>query len=108
MKKENTITNHKPFIIFLLFLLLLTSILLSILCGSVSLHLHDILEVLIGNDTSSTAYLLITTVRIPRMCGGVLAGIGLAVSGLYLCYTAVCLFGSIIHYASDLFTGLYG
>lgn len=84
MKKENNITNHKPFIIFLLFLLLLASILLSILCGSVSLHLHDILEVLIGNDTSSTAYLLITTVRIPRMCGGVLAGIGLSVSGTIL------------------------
>ena len=84
MKKENTITNHKTFIILLLFLLLLASILLSILCGSVSLHLHDILEVLIGNDTSSTAYLLITTVRIPRMCGGVLAGIGLSVSGTIL------------------------
>ena len=83
-KKILPIKEKKPFIIFFLFLLLILSILFNILCGSVLVSLHDILEVLAGNDTSSTAHLLITTVRIPRIFGGVLAGIGLSVSGVIL------------------------
>lgn len=83
-KKILPIKEKKTFIIFFLFLLLILSILFNILCGSVLVSLHDILEVLAGNDTSSTAYILITTVRIPRICGGVLAGIGLSVSGVIL------------------------
>ena len=37
-----------------------------------------------GADRSSTSYILITTVRIPRVLGGLFAGIGLSCSGVIL------------------------
>ena len=70
--------------ILLLFLLLIFSILLGILFGSVSLTFSDILNVLTGTDTSSTAYILLTTVRLPRVLGGLFAGVGLSCAGVIL------------------------
>lgn len=70
-------------ILFLIFLLLCL-MLACILLGSVSIHPLDIMNSLLGKDTSSTVYILITTVRFPRMLGGLFAGIGLACAGVIL------------------------
>ena len=82
MKK--TYKHSKSFTILLLFLLLGICTLAGIIFGSVPLSLKDILQVMLGRDTSSTAYILITTIRIPRVLGGLLAGIGLACAGVIL------------------------
>lgn len=76
--------HKKLFTIIILILLLLFSVFASILFGSVPLHPKNILSCISGNDTTSTTYILISTVRIPRMLGGCLAGIGLASAGVIL------------------------
>lgn len=76
--------KHHATIILLLCLLLLASLSAGILFGSVNLSLRDILDSLLHQNTGSTAYILITTVRLPRVCGGLLAGIGLACAGVIL------------------------
>lgn len=76
--------NHKILIIILLFLLLGISIALGLLFGSVPLKLSDIISCLLGSQTDSTTYVLLTTVRLPRVIGGMLAGIGLACAGVIL------------------------
>lgn len=74
----------KPIIILSLFLLLIFSISAGLLFGSVAIAPSDALRGLIGRDTSSTAYTLIHTVRLPRVLGGCFAGIGLACAGVIL------------------------
>lgn len=64
--------------------LLVISVCLGILMGSVKINLTDIWNVLTGSDRSSTAYILIITVRIPRVLGGLFAGMGLACAGVIL------------------------
>lgn len=77
--------NHRiPIIIILLFLLLGVSIALGLLFGSVPLKLSDIIACLTGSQTGSTTYILLTTVRLPRVIGGMLAGIGLGCAGVIL------------------------
>lgn len=76
--------THKRLTIFLLLLLLLLSAAAGILFGSVSLEPNAILDCILGRDTSSTVYILLTTVRLPRVAGGMLAGIGLACAGVIL------------------------
>ena len=76
--------QKKAFIILILFFLLFFSIFANILFGSVRLHPMDVLHCILRDDTSSTAYILISTVRIPRMLGGCLAGVGLASAGVIL------------------------
>ncbi len=76
--------HQKPLIILFLVILLLGNTLAGILFGSVPLAFRDILRCLSGQDTTSTASILITTVRIPRVLGGCLAGIGLASAGVIL------------------------
>lgn len=76
--------KHPAFLIFVLFLILIVSVLLGILFGSVNLTFSDILHVLTGRDKTSTAYILITTVRIPRVIGGLFAGVGLSCAGVIL------------------------
>ncbi len=70
--------------IMLLVLLLTLSIFASILLGSVPLSPLHVLRCLTGLDTTSTAYILVNTVRLPRAAGACLAGMGLAVSGVIL------------------------
>ena len=70
--------------IFLLFLLLVFSACAGILFGSVSLNPQDVLNCFQPESSGSTAYVLITTVRIPRVLGGMLAGTGLACAGVIL------------------------
>lgn len=78
MKKNKTII-----IIILCFLLILSSF-SGILFGSVSIHPSDVFHSLTSKNVGSTAYTLITTVRIPRVLGGLFAGIGLACAGVIL------------------------
>ena len=76
--------KHKGFIIVILFVLLVTAICMGLMFGSVPLKLSDIFSCLIGSDTGSTTYVLLTAVRLPRVIGGMLAGIGLACAGVIL------------------------
>lgn len=78
MKKNKTMI-----IIFLCFLLILSSF-SGILFGSVSIPPSDVLYSLTSKNAGSTAYTLITVVRIPRILGGLFAGIGLACAGVIL------------------------
>lgn len=76
--------KHPIFLIFFLFMILIFSVLLGILFGSVNLTFSDIAQVLTGKDKTTTAYLLIATVRIPRVLGGLFAGVGLSCAGVIL------------------------
>lgn len=76
--------HSKLFTIIFLCLLLILSILAGLFFGSVSLSFQDIRKILFEKDTSSTAYILISTVRVPRVAGGLLAGVGLASAGVIL------------------------
>ncbi len=77
--------KYKKSCIFLfLCVLLLVSLGAGILFGSVKLTASDLWNVFTGQDHSSTAYVLITTVRLPRVLGGLLAGSGLACAGVIL------------------------
>ena len=76
--------KHKSITILLMCMLLLVSVCAGILFGSVNIAFKDILNCLTGADRSSTSYILITTVRIPRVLGGLFAGIGLSCSGVIL------------------------
>lgn len=82
MKKNSTL--HKFILIFSLIILLLLSITAGLLFGSVSLSFHDIISGLFRQDTVSASAIIIRTVRLPRVLGGLLSGIGLAVSGVIL------------------------
>lgn len=76
--------KHKGLIIILLVILLCVSVLAGILLGSVSISAQDIFDCLTGKDTSSKNYILITAVRLPRVLGGLTAGVGLATAGVIL------------------------
>lgn len=76
--------KHKGLIIILLVILLCVSVLAGILLGSVSISAQDIFDCLTGKDTSSKNYILITAVRLPRVLGGLAAGVGLATAGVIL------------------------
>lgn len=78
MKKNKTMI-----IIILCFLLILSSF-SGILFGSVSIPPSNVLYSLTSKNAGSTAYTLITVVRIPRILGGLFAGIGLACAGVIL------------------------
>ncbi len=75
---------HKPFIILILFLILICASLAGILFGSVSISLPELLHSLISVDRDSTAYILVSAVRLPRVMGGLFAGAGLACAGVIL------------------------
>lgn len=76
--------KHKGFIITILVILLLISFCAGLLFGSVNLQLTDIFSCLSGRNTNQTAYVLLTAVRLPRVIGGLLAGMGLACAGVIL------------------------
>ncbi len=76
--------KHPVFLLFFLFIILIFSSILGILFGSVNLTMSDIAQALLGNDKTTTAYLLISTIRIPRVLGGLFAGVGLACAGVIL------------------------
>lgn len=67
-----------------LVLLLALCIFSGILFGSISLSPVDVLRCLAGQDRDTTTYVLIHTVRLPRVAGACLAGMGLATAGVIL------------------------
>ncbi|MGN0403186.1 MAG: FecCD family ABC transporter permease [Acetatifactor sp.] len=76
--------KNKVLMILSLFLIFLLTGCLGLLFGSVPLKLTDIFLCLSGSDTNSTAYVLLTAVRLPRVLGGMLSGMGLACAGVIL------------------------
>ena len=76
--------KKKTLTITVLILLLFISAALSILFGSVRLSFDELINVISGRTKEGTAYLLITAVRLPRVLGCILAGIGLSSAGVIL------------------------
>lgn len=79
-----SVKKSKSLILFLLCILLLFSAFAGILFGSVSIRPSEVLGVLASKSSNPTTYTLITAVRIPRVVGGIFAGIGLACAGVIL------------------------
>lgn len=75
-------TMKKKFLF--LILLLVLCIFSGILLGSVPLSPESVIRCLIGQDRDTTTYILIHTVRLPRVVGACLAGMGLATAGVIL------------------------
>ncbi|MDE7204958.1 MAG: iron ABC transporter permease [Lachnospiraceae bacterium] len=67
-----------------LVILLILCIFAGILLGSVPLSPISVLRCLVGFDKDSTTYILVNTVRLPRVAGACLAGMGLAAAGVIL------------------------
>ena len=78
MKKKNTL------LFIILIFLLLVSAFLGLLFGSVDIPASDTLKVLTGRLREGTSYILIATVRLPRVLGCIGAGVGLATAGVIL------------------------
>lgn len=70
--------------IFLLFLLLLLTMMTAIRFGSAQLRWGDFFRALIWEDGYKTQSVILWSVRFPRVLGGVLAGAGLSLSGVLL------------------------
>lgn len=78
-------TKHKKLSIFILLIfILLISMFLSILLGSVRLEPGEVISCLTGRDASSVASVLIYGIRLPRMFAALLAGTGLSCAGVIL------------------------
>lgn len=73
----------KSILIFVFILLVIFSI-LGLVYGSVNIPLKDLLNVLSFRDTSSKMAVIIWSVRLPRVLGGILAGAGLGIAGVIL------------------------
>ena len=83
MKKRKAYTIPYPLTLSLLLLAFLLATLLSILFGGASLTPAEVAKGLFGmQDSTLTA--IVRGVRLPRVLAGILAGIGLSVSGLLL------------------------
>lgn len=80
---ERRLLTMRKKILFLVLLLILC-IFTGILLGSVPLSPINVLQCLIGIDKDSTTYILVNTVRLPRVAGACLAGMGLAAAGVIL------------------------
>ena len=73
----------KSILVFVFILLVIFSI-LGLVYGSVNIPLKDLLNVLSFRDTSSKMAVIIWSVRLPRVLGGILAGAGLGIAGVIL------------------------
>ena len=56
----------------------------GILLGSVPLSPEAVIRCLLGQERDTTTYILVNTVRLPRVVGACLAGMGLATAGVIL------------------------
>ena len=74
-------TRNKPRFIALLGALTLFAALLSLAVGSERVSISELAEALLGGSDGSTAARIVLYARLPRVCGCVLAGAALAVSG---------------------------
>ena len=81
--KSNSRSRH-IYIYILLFGPLITASFLSVMLGSKYFNPADILNCLITPDKTSVTYILIMNIRLPRMLGAIIAGMGLSVAGVIL------------------------
>lgn len=81
--KSNSRSRH-IYIYILLFGLLITAPFLSVMLGSVYINPADILKCFFTPDKTSVTYILIMNIRLPRMLGAIIAGMGLSVAGVIL------------------------
>ena len=81
--KSNSRSRH-IYIYILLFGLLITASFLSVMLGSVYINPADILKCFFTPDKTSLTYILIMNIRLPRMLGAIIAGMGLSVAGVIL------------------------
>lgn len=81
--KSNSRSRH-IYIHILLFGLLITASFLSVMLGSVYINPADILKCFFTPDKTSVTYILIMNIRLPRMLGAIIAGMGLSVAGVIL------------------------
>ena len=68
----------------ILFVMLVVNFISGLAFGSVSIPVREVLDVILGKDTSSRTALIILTVRLPRVIAGLLAGAGLGTAGVIL------------------------
>lgn len=76
--------DRRVYLIILLFVILVAVFVAGLAFGSVSLPVSDIIKALSGGDKTSTASIVIRSVRLPRVTAGIFAGIGLSVAGVIL------------------------
>jgi iron complex transport system permease protein len=80
---ENTQSYKKYFIILLL--LLIVTFFVNVSLGSVSIPFNEVIASLFGGDTSKSSWdFIILNYRLPKAITAILAGSGLAVSGLLM------------------------
>ncbi len=84
IKSRQPGASRRTAVILLLLVLLLISIMAGLLFGSVPLKARDVFAYLLGGDVAPKTQVLIRTVRLPRVIGGLFAGIGLATAGVIL------------------------
>ncbi len=70
--------------IVLLLAILVISVIFSLLLGSVKIDLNSFLNALIMSEGYNAESVIIYNIRLPRVVGAVLAGVGLSVSGVLL------------------------
>ncbi len=69
---------------FVITFLIILSVLLNIIIGSVHISFSELHQIIVSHDTASTKGFIIWNIRIPRALASVLGGAFLAVSGLLL------------------------
>jgi len=70
--------------IFVFVLLAMFAFIIGNLLGSMKISLSQIFQIILGKDTESTASLVISNIRLPRMITAALVGINLALAGAIL------------------------
>ena len=76
--------DKRVYLIILLIVILAAVFAAGLAFGSVPISLPDIIKALAGSDKTSTASVVIRSVRLPRVTAGLFAGIGLSVAGVIL------------------------
>ncbi len=86
MKNKSRVISPKVKILFILLatLLLLLSILISVLSGSVQFRVDEVFYYIFGNPELDYRYSIIMNVRLPRILTAVLVGLNLGVAGTLL------------------------
>lgn len=80
--------NNRTFRIKIYFVILLVMLVVNFISGlafgSVRIPVREVLDAILGNDTTSRTALIILTVRLPRVIAGLMAGAGLGTAGVIL------------------------
>ncbi len=85
-EKKSRIVNPRKKIIFIVlaFLLLVLSVFISVLCGSVNFSFSEVFSYIFSPAKMDYKYSIIMNVRFPRILTGVLVGMNLGVAGALL------------------------